>query len=72
MVSLWLINWNKYQSKITIQASNQYLHYLINISYHESLFSYQYIRQQKKYGKSFLPNVEIKYYNKGVGRVPQV
>ena len=27
------INWNKYQSKVTTQASNQYLDYLIDPSF---------------------------------------
>ena len=34
------IDWNKYQSKVTAQARNQYLDYLIDLSFHgvNSLF----------------------------------
>ena len=59
------VNWNKYQSKVTSQAQNQYLGYLIDPAFQEvnSLFalSCHNIAQPTSYKRYFHPIVEIKY-----------
>ena len=60
------INWNKYESKTT-QARNQYLDYLIDLSFQgvNRLFvlSYENTEQLTSSKRYFLPTVEIKDYN---------
>ena len=61
------INWNKYQSKVTTQAQNQYLDYLINSSfqgvYRGFVLSYENIRQETGCKWYFLSTVETKDCN---------
>ena len=61
------INWNKYQSKVTIQVPNPYLDYLINPSFEgvNRLFvlSFENTTDRIVHRKYFLPTVEIKDYN---------
>ena len=61
------INWNKYQSKVTIQAQNHYLDYLINSSFQEVyrvfVLSYENIRQETGCKWYFLSTVETKDCN---------
>ena len=61
------INWNKYQSKVTIQVPNPYLDYLINPSFEgvNRLFvlSFENTADRIVHRKYFLPTVEIKDYN---------
>ena len=61
------INWNKYQQKVTIQAQNQYLHYLIdptfqggNIHFLLSFGDHAYRISYKQY---FLPTVKMQCYD---------
>ena len=61
------INWNKYQSKISTQISNQYLDYLIDPSFQgiNILFvlSFENDAHRTSYKRFFLPTVEIKDSN---------
>ena len=61
------INWNKYQSKISTEISNQYLDYLIDPSFQgiNILFvlSFENDAHRTSYKRFFLPTVEIKDYN---------
>ena len=61
------INWNKHQSKLTIQAPNPYLDYLIDPSFLgvNRLFalSFENNTDRTVYIKHYLPTVEIKNYN---------
>ena len=61
------VNWNKYQSKVTIQAPNQYLDYLIDPSFQgvNILFVLSFLNGTVRTGYRlyFLPNAKIKYYN---------
>ena len=58
------IKWNKYQSKATMQARNQYLDYLIDTRFQgvNRLFilSFEHRTSEQRY---FLPMVEIKDYS---------
>ena len=61
------INWNKYQSKITIQERNRYLDYLINPSFkgvnrHFAL-SFENSIGGASYKQYYLLTVELKDYN---------
>ena len=61
------INWNKYQSKVTIQASNTYLDYIIDPDFQgvNRLFvlSFENATDRRVSIKYYLPKVEIKDYN---------
>ena len=60
------INWNKYQSKVTIQAPNSYLGYLIDVSFQEVnrllVLSFENTTDRTVHTKYYLPNVEMKDY----------
>ena len=61
------INWNKYQSQVTIQRQKESLDYLIDSSFQElyRLFGLTYDdnAHQTSCKRFFLPAVEIKNYN---------
>ena len=61
------INWNKYQSKKSIERQNQYLDYLIDPSFQgvNRLFvlSFEDEEQQTSYKQYYLPSLDIKDYN---------
>ena len=61
------INWNKYQSKVTIQAPNPYLDYLIDLSFQgvNRLFvlSFEDNTDRTVHRKYFIQTVEIKNYS---------
>ena len=61
------INWNKYQSKVTIQTRNQYLDYIIGPGFQgvNRLFvlSFDNNNDGTVYTGYFLTKVEIKDYN---------
>ena len=61
------INWNKYQSKVTIQASNPYLAYLIDSSFQGVnrffVLLFENNTNRTLHTKYYLPTVEIKDYN---------
>ena len=61
------INWNKYQSKVTIQEKNRYLDDLIDPSfqgaYRVFVSSFLDGTFRTVYRRYFLPNVQIKDYN---------
>ena len=61
------INWHKYQPKVTIQAPNQYLDYLIDPSFQgvKRLFVLLFENDTGRtvHGKYYLPTIEIKDYN---------
>ena len=58
------INWNKYQSKVSIEKQNQYLDYLIDPTFQKvkKLFvlSFKNNVHQTSYNQYFLPTVSIK------------
>ena len=60
------INWNKYQSKVSIQTQNQYLDYLIDPRFQgvNRLFvlSFGNNADSTRYNRYFLPTVTIKDY----------
>ena len=60
------INWNKYQSKPTLQTQNRYLNYFIDPSFWgvNRLFvlSFENDANQRSYRRNLLPTVEIKDY----------
>ena len=60
-------NWNKHQSKVTIQAPKPYLDYLINPSFQEvnKLFvlSFEINADRTVHNKYYLPTLEIKDCN---------
>ena len=63
------MKWSKYQSKVTIQAPNPYLDYLIDPSFqglHRSL-SFKSIIDRTANRKRYLPIVEIKDYDVMIG-----
>ena len=55
------VNWNKYQLKVTIQAQNPYLNYLIDLSFQEvvRLFVLSFDQDIDRY---FLPTAKMKDY----------
>ena len=61
------IDWNKYQSKVTTQEPNRYLHYLIDPSFQgvNRLFvlSFWNVRDRTLHTGYYLPKVEITDYN---------
>ena len=61
------INWNKYQSNVSIERTNQFLNYLIDPCFQgvNRLFilSFDDNGYQTRYKWYFLPTVEIKDYN---------
>ena len=61
------INWNKYQSTVTIQASNPYLDYLIDSSVQGVnrffVLLFENNTNRTLHTKYYLPTVEIKDYN---------
>ena len=61
------ISWNKYQSKISTEAQNQYLDFLINLSFQgiNKIFvlSFENENSRTSYSKYYLPKVELKDYN---------
>ena len=62
-----IINWNKYQSKVTIQAPNPYLDYLIDPSFQgvNRLFvlSFENNTDRAVHTKYYLPTAETKCYD---------
>ena len=65
------INWNRYQSKVTIQAPNPFLHYLIDPSFQgvNKLFALSFENNTNGivHTKYYLPTVEIKDQNFMIG-----
>ena len=62
------INWNKYQSKVTVQERSQYLHYLVDPSfqgvYRLSVLSFENNDNGRAtYRSYYLPQVETKDHN---------
>ena len=61
------INWNKYQSKVILQARNSYLDYFIDPSFQEVnilfVLSFENENDRESYKRYFLLTVEIKDYN---------
>ena len=61
------INWNKYQSKFTIQAPNSYLDYLIDPIFQGVnillVSSFENTTDRLVHAKYYLPTVEIKDYS---------
>ena len=61
------INWNKYQSKVTIQTPNPYLDYLTEQSFQGAnrlfVLSFENTTDRTVHTKYYLTNVEIKDYN---------
>ena len=59
-----IINWNKYQSKISTEAQNQYLDFLINPSFHRinRLFVLYFKNENGRtsHSKYYIAKVEIK------------
>ena len=62
-----IINWNKCSSKVTEQAQNRYLDYLIDPSFYGVnrlfLISFENRTDKEVHTRDFLPKVEIKDYN---------
>ena len=62
-----IINWNKYQSKMSIERQNQYLDYLVDLIFQRvnSLFvlSFEDNVVRTGYTRYFHPAVEIQDYN---------
>ena len=60
------MNWNKYQSKSTTQNPNQYLDYLIDLSFQRvnrfSVLSFENNANRARHTGYFPPKVEIKDY----------
>ena len=58
------INWNKYESEVSIEAPNPYLNYLINPSFQEVnrlfVLSYENIEDRTGHTKYYLPLVQDK------------
>ena len=61
------VNWNKYQSKISTEAQNQYLDFLIDSSFQRVnrlfVLSFENENDRTSHSNYYLPNVEIKDYN---------
>ena len=61
------INWTKYQSKISTEAQNQYLGFLINPSFNgvNRLFvlSFENKNERTSHSSYYLPKIEVKDYN---------
>ena len=67
-----IINWNKYQSKTSVQTQNQYLDHLVDPSYQGAnrLFvtSNENDAHRTNHKRYFLSTVEIDYYNMMIDR----
>ena len=67
-----IINWNKYQSKTSVQTQNQYLDHLVDPSYQGAnrLFvtSNENDAHRTNHKRYFLSTVEINYYNMMIDR----
>ena len=67
-----IFSWNKYQSKVTTQAPNSYLDYLIDPSFQgvNMLFvlSFENITDRTVHSGYYLPKVERKDYNVMIDR----
>ena len=63
----WIINWNKYQLKVTIQRQNQYLDYLIGPSFQGVsiifVLSFEDNAVRTGHTRYFFPSIEIKEQN---------
>ena len=61
------INWNKYQSKVSVEAQNQYLDFQADPNFQRVqrllVLSYESNAVRTSYTRYFLPAVEIKNYN---------
>ena len=61
------ISWNKYVSKVTIEAPNPYLDHFIDPSFQEVnrllVLSFQNTTERTVHTKYYLPSVEIKDFN---------
>ena len=61
------INWNKYQSKVSMQVTNPCLDYLIDPSFQEInrlfVLSFENSSDRTVHTKYYLPAIEIKDYN---------
>ena len=61
------INWNKYQSKVTIQVPNRYLDFLIDPSFQEVnrlfVLLFEIKDDRTAHTKYYFPTVEVKDYN---------
>ena len=62
-----MINWNKYQSRVSGQAQNQYLRYLIDPNFQEVsmllMLSFKNNTGRTRHAGYCLPTVGIKYYS---------
>ena len=57
----YTINWKEYQSKVSTQAKNQYLHYFIDPSF-QGMNRHFFIVDRTGHTGYFLPKVKIKDY----------
>ena len=61
------INWNKYQSKVSVEEPNKYLTYLIDPTFHglnrPFVSSFENNAHRTSHTGYFLPKVEIKGFN---------
>ena len=59
-----ITNWNKYQIKKSVERSNQYLDYLIDLSFQQVnrlfVLLFESETQRRNYKRYYLPTVEIK------------
>ena len=66
------INWNKYQSKLKIQGPNEYLNYLVDLSFQgvNRLFvlSFENNTDRRVHTKYYLPILETQDYNVMIDR----
>ena len=64
-------NWNKYQSKVTIQAPKPYLDFLINQMFQAvngiSVLRFENKDERTMRAKYYLPAIEISDYNVSIG-----
>ena len=62
-----IINWNKYETKVSTERINQYLGFLIDPSFQEEnrllVLSFQNEAQRTGYRRYYLPTREMKNYN---------
>ena len=67
-----IINWNKYQSKTSVQTQNQYLDHLVDPSYQGANRLFVTSNENDAHGTNhkryFLSTVEINYYNMMIDR----
>ena len=62
------VNWNKYQSKVSIQAPNPYLDFLIDPSFQGVSRLFENEDDRTVHTKYYLPTVKIKDYNVMIDR----